>query len=193
MPQSRLPVREPFDVALPEFYETNPRWKLYKRLIEIGAEIGDPLAQYAMAKWYLHGEPKLDIRRNQRKAVSLLEECAPFFSRAAYDLAVCKIRGAGTRRDLKATFLWFSRAANLGSLAAIDAQADCLEAGIGTPKDPQRARLLFQRAERWKQQLEKIGALLPPEALHGDERKVRRSAQVATHSSRKLKRSRRKR
>jgi TPR repeat protein len=192
MLQSRIPVQEPFDVALPEFYGTNPRWRIYKRLVEIGVEIGDPLAQYAMATWYLHGHSRIGTRKDLKKAVALLDQCAPFLNRAAYDLAVCKLRGAGTRKDLKAAFSLFSRSASLGSLAAIEAQADCFESGIGTKRDPQAAKLLFQRARRWKRQLEQLGALLPPEVLHMDEPRLRRSARFAKRPSKRLKRRRRK-
>jgi TPR repeat protein len=178
MAKIRPPIHEPFDLALPEFYGDGTRWTIYRRLVEIGVEIGDPLAQYAMATWYLHGQPKLGIKKNLRKAVVLLEACAPVFNRAAYDLAVCKLGGAGARRDPEVAFLLFSRSASLGSLAALEAQADCLASGIGTPKDLEAARLLRRRAARWKHQLDQLGALRPSNPRRSDGPASRRARRV---------------
>jgi hypothetical protein len=185
MPKSRPPLNEPFDMALREFYQAKPRWSRYKRLTKLGAEIGDPLAQYAMATWYLHGEARLGVRRNQRKAVALLEQCAPFLGRAAYDLAVCKLRGAGTRRDVKAAFSLYSRAILLGSLAAIEAKADCLALGIGTERDLQAARVLDRSVVQWKRQLDEIDALPASQAPQLEKRGKRRADRPAKRSGKR--------
>ena len=159
MSKSRTPIPEPFDLGLAEFYRSTPNMKKYRRLVELGAEIGDPLARYAMATWYLHGEPRIGIKRDLSRGVTLLESCASFFNRAAFDLAVSKLRGLGTRRDPQAAFSLFVRAASLGSLPAIEEQANCLATGTGTKRDPQAARFLLRRLSMWKQQLRAIAAL----------------------------------
>jgi hypothetical protein len=159
MSKSRPPVPEPFDLALSELYKSTPRIEVYKRFLQLGVEIGDSLAQYAMATMYLNGDPRMKVRRNLRKAIALLEASAPFFNRAAYDLAVCKLRGEGTRRDLQAAYSLFVRAAHLGSLAALEEQANCLASGVGTERDPEAARLLSKRVSLWKRQLNAIPSL----------------------------------
>ena len=178
MAKIRPPMHDPFDLALPEFYGDGTRWPIYRRLVEIGVETGDPLAQYAMATWYLHGQPKIGIKKNLRKAAVLLEACAPTFNRAAYDLAICKLDGAGTRRDPEVAFSLFCRSASLGSLAAIEAQADCLASGIGTPRDLEAARFLRRRAARWKRELDKLGALRPSNPQRSERPRSRRVRRV---------------
>jgi uncharacterized protein len=153
MTSARIPLPEPFDLALSEFYRTQPQMQLYKKFVRIGAMLGDPLAQYAMATWYLHGNSDIGIKKNARTAVQLLETCAPVFNRAAYDLAVCKFRGIGTKRDLNAAFLLFVRATNLGSLPAMEEQARCLATGTGTKRDLKAARFLLQRVAHWKEEV----------------------------------------
>jgi TPR repeat protein len=161
MPGIDSSFAEPFDLALVEFYKARPRWKTYKQFVDIGAEIGDPLAQYARAKWYLHGYVRLGIKRDLRKAVELLTESSRVFGLAAYDLAICKLHGAGTKRDAKVAFSLFSRSAKLGSLAAMEALAYCLESGTGTKKNLRAAAALLQRVSHWKRELQRIGAPLP--------------------------------
>jgi len=157
----RIPLLEPFDLALSEYYRSKPQMARYKRLVTIGARIGDPLAQYAMATWYLHGNSEIRVQKNVKKAVELLEACSVVFNRAAYDLAVCKCRGIGTKKDLKGAFRLFVWAANLGLLAAMDEQRRCLTLGIGTKRDPESARLLQRRVAQWKRELRYANLSLP--------------------------------
>src|ERR1041384_5906040 len=159
MVRTRTPIQEPFDLALSEFYRVKPRMGLYKRLVMLGAEIGDPLAQYAMATWYLHGNSVLGIERDIGKANDLLDTCAATLNRAAYDLAVSKLRGIGVKKDPRAAFRLFVRASTLGSLAAMEEQARCLRLGIGTKRDAASARFLLQRVSSWKERLRKAQTL----------------------------------
>jgi TPR repeat protein len=160
--RERPPISEPFDLALIEYYRDDCRWERYRRLVEIGAEIGDPLARYAIATWYLHGHAELKIERDPAKGAEHLEACASLFGRAAYDLAVSRLKGIGTRQARRVAFGLYVAASNLGSLAAMEAQALCLAQGIGTPADATAAKLLSRRVARWKKELKKADAL--PEA-----------------------------
>ncbi len=153
MTKARQLFSEPFDLALPEHYKAEPDLKRLRELVKIGAEIGDPLAQYSMATWYLHGNPKLGIRKNVKRGNALLEASAAFFNRAAYDLAVSKLRGLGTPKDPQAAFALFVRSANLGLLSGLEEQARCLAAGIGTKRDVQAARFLMRRVTAWKKRV----------------------------------------
>jgi TPR repeat protein len=188
MTASRKPVAEPFDLALPEFYARSPQPRLYRRLVEVGARIGDPLAQYAMATWYLLGNKQVGIRKNTSKAVALLESCAHVFNRAAYDLAVCKLRGIGTKKDPEIAFALFTRAANLGSLAGLEERANCLSAGTGTEVNLEAARFYSQQVACWKRQLQDIRSQAAP-APTGKSRwtKGRRTASTSPRLRRQLK------
>jgi len=159
MAKRRTPIQEPFDLALSEFYRVKPRMALYKRLVVLGAEIGDPLAPYAMATWYLHGNSAVGVQRDIRKANDLLDTCAATLNRAAYDLAVSKLRGIGVKKDPRAAFRLFVRASTLGSLAAMEEQARCLRLGIGTKRDAASAKFLMQRVSLWKKGLRKARTL----------------------------------
>src|SRR6188472_4084564 len=86
-------VPEPFDVALVEHFSSSRDRRRYRKLVELGVATGDPLAQYAMATWYLLGDSDLGVTKDVRRAVRLLSQAARFFNRAMYDLGVCKLRG----------------------------------------------------------------------------------------------------
>jgi len=138
---------EPFDMALVEYYSPKPNWTRYRKLIELGSKAGDPLAQYAMATWYLHGEPNLRIREDSRRAVSLLRKAALSFNRAMYDLAVCTMSGVGTRRDPERAYGLMSTSARLGSIPAMYTQAEWLQVGFGTTRNRRKAQEVLRRAK----------------------------------------------
>jgi len=133
---------EPFDLALGTLCRPKPDLRRYRALVELGVEAGDPLAQYAMATWYLHGNAKLRVTVNLRRAVGLLTLAAKTLNRAMYDLAICKLNGVGTRKDTRGAYRLFRRAAALGCIPALDAQAWCLENGEGVRRDLRAVRKL---------------------------------------------------
>ncbi len=152
MSQTVKIAAEPFDVALVLRYTKSKDVASYKSLIELGAKAGDPLAQYAMATWFLHGAKDIGIERNVRKAVPLLTRAARTLNRAMYDLAICKLNGAGTKRDLRGAHSLFLKASQFGSIPALYALAYCLREGVGTRANERQARHLEARARRIEKQ-----------------------------------------
>ena len=144
------PAPEPFDVALVEHFSGTRDPRRYRKLVELGVKSGDPLAEYAMATWYLLGDAELKIRRDPRRAVRLLSRAARSFNRAMYDLGVCKLRGEGTRKDARAAYALFQRSADAGSVAGLRGQAYCLRNGIGVRPNVALARKLELRAQRFQ-------------------------------------------
>lgn len=139
---------EPFDRALVVYFASPINWREYARLVRVGVRAGDPLAQYAMATWYLFGHKQLRIARSPRRAVALLRDPARSLNRATYELGVCLFRGEGVRKDLAQAYRLFEQAAKQGCIAAVSVQADCLEAGNGVRRNPKRAAELRERARK---------------------------------------------
>ena len=154
--QRALP--DPFDLALVEYYRARPDMSRYRRLVELGAATGDPLALYAVATWYLLGSRQLGVRRNAKVAVRLLTKASQTLNRAMYDLAVCKSRGEGTRFDPSGAYRLFSAAAGLGSLAALIEQARCLRDGFGVAKNARLAARIEGKVRKLNLSLGAIGA-----------------------------------
>jgi TPR repeat protein len=140
------PFEDPFDVALPMFYASPRSHAQYRKLIELGARAGDPLAEYAMATWYLFGNAEIGVKRSPARAVALLSRAASTLNRAMYDLAICKLHGQGTKQDERGGYRLLARASQLGCLPAMKAQAQCLKQGIGVKVDRATAALLDKRA-----------------------------------------------
>jgi TPR repeat protein len=147
---------EPFDYALTSRYSSKRDPRRYRALVELGASAGDPLAQYAMATWYMHGEPDLRVSADMRRAVKLLKRSARTLNRAMYDLAICKLNGIGTRTDTRGAYQLFRRAAELGCITALDAQAWCLENGEGVRRDLRAARRLDRTYRRLSAALRRL-------------------------------------
>lgn len=137
-------VPEPLDVALPVRYAEAPDIARYRRLIELGAAFGDPMAIYANASWYLNGADELGIAPDLRRAVALLKQAAPVVNRAAFDLGICYLDGKGVRRDARRAYALFASAAAAGLQAGLKMQAYCLAEGIGVRRNP----ALLRRLER---------------------------------------------
>jgi len=148
---------DPFDLALSELYTSKDMSK-YQKLIEIGVRNNDPLAQYAMATWYLHGNTQLNISPNLKRAVGLLEKASLTLNRAMYDLGVCFSTGNGKPRNPRRAYRLFSRSAELGCLAAMSAQADCLEFGVGVRKSVSRAKKLRRKADELMSRIANLSA-----------------------------------
>ncbi|MCW5806887.1 MAG: sel1 repeat family protein [Deltaproteobacteria bacterium] len=136
---------DPFDLALPIYYQRHRDTDQYRALVQLGAESGDPLALYAMATWYLHGSKEIGIRRNKEQGIKLLTRASQTLNRAMYDLAVCKVRGYGVQKDLRGAYQLFARAARLGSIAAMREQAQSLRNGSGVRRNEAAAERIEQR------------------------------------------------
>jgi hypothetical protein len=139
---------EPFDLALLRYYAPKRDMKGYRALVELGVRAGDPLAEYAMATWYLHGNAELGVARDAARAVRLLRRSARTFNRAMYDLALCMLDGEGMRKDARGAYRLFRRSAELGTIVAMEAQAWCLVHGVGVRRNARGARRLRIRASR---------------------------------------------
>lgn len=135
---------EPFDDALVVHFTDPFDHEQYRALVELGVKAGDSLAQYAKATWFIHGEDRLGIRRNIRRAVPLLTEASRTLNRAMYDLGVCYMLGSGVPRDDRRAYLLFSKAAKHGSIAGMFNQAYFLEFGIGVTRSYARSRRIMK-------------------------------------------------
>lgn len=153
--------QDPFDVALPLYYAKPPQHSAYRQLVELGAAAGDPLAQYAMATWFLFGQRDLGVRPNARRAVALLSRAAKTLNRAMYDLASCKLRGHGTRRDDRGAYRLLVRAAGLVCIPAMRAQAFCLREGVGARRDASAASRIEKAANRLAKKRDNIQRRVP--------------------------------
>ena len=132
---------EPFDLAVAEASMAAPDWRLYRELMELGAEAGDPIAQYAVAFWYLHGHEDLGIEEGRyREAVRWLKPAARSFAPAMVELGLCLYYARGIRRDRKAAAALFQRAARGGSLRGKTLVAFIHEEGQGVPRSAAKAR-----------------------------------------------------
>ena len=139
---------EPFDMALFDYYGAVPNWVRYRGLVELGVKLGDPLATYAAATWYLYGEPNLKLKPNPRKGIRLLERAARSLNRAMYEFGVFLADGLVIPANPKRAYRLFSQAAELGCAPALMAQATCLVQGFGVRRNVKQASLVRARAIR---------------------------------------------
>ena len=136
---------EPFDLALTHYYRSPTNWSEYKRLVAEGVRAGDPLAEYAMATWYLFGQEELRVRKSASRALPLLRRAARTLNRAMYELAVCQLSAEGTPYNPRSAIRLLERASDLGCIAALRALAECLESGTGIRRDVKRAANVRRR------------------------------------------------
>ena len=125
----------------------NPRKALV--LLQEAHSAGAARATYALATWYLHGQPPV-IRRNRRKALKLLEVAANAnIPDALFDLAVFLEKGELGEADPKRAFEMYLRSALRNKPQSLYEVGRCYEYGIGIKKDRRLADIWLDRAQEF--------------------------------------------
>jgi TPR repeat protein len=111
------------------------------------ADLGHPMASYALATWYLFGQEPY-LMPDHVEAVRLLKVAAKaHIPSAYYDLAVCYHEGEGVDKDPVAGFENYLRAALHGDEQAVMRVGQAYFFGKGTSEDKRTAEIWFDRAE----------------------------------------------
>jgi TPR repeat protein len=136
-----------YDEALAEMHKENPNLLKSLHLLEAADTAGDARATYALATWYLHGQPPV-LRQDRKKAVSLLERAAEAgVADALYDLGVSYEKGEVDEPDHRRAFENYLKAALRGEVQSIYEVGRCYYYGIGVTADQQIADIWIKRAD----------------------------------------------
>jgi len=110
------------------------------------ARRNQPVAQYALGSWFLHG---IGVQKNLRRALALFAKAAAAgHPDAAFNLARAYEVGEGRKKNARRAFQLYQRAAAHGDVGALVEVARCLFFGIGTRPDRAAADKLYARAAR---------------------------------------------
>jgi TPR repeat protein len=115
-------------------------------LLQEAADRGSPRAAYALATWYLHGDPygAVDVPR----ARALLERAAAFdIPEANWDLAIIEDHGKDGPANPEAAFDQYLRAALRGDVDALAEVWRRFAEGDGVEQNARLAGLFADRAE----------------------------------------------
>jgi TPR repeat protein len=123
--------------ALNVAQKRRPDWKLAKELLLRAAKSGEPHAKWALATWYLHGNPV--TTKDIRKAIPLLKQAAESVREAQYELAVCYQNGEGVAKSPRKAFLLYLQSALNGDPQAHFEVGRMLYHALGVRRDRAQA------------------------------------------------------
>ena len=113
-------------------------------LLEKAIDQGDLRAAIAYANWYMFGP---NSERDEKKAVDLLFIAAKGnFPEALFNLGVAHERGKGVRKDARAAYLFYLRAALAGDREAFYEVGRCYCYGIGVDVDEEKSLIWLEKA-----------------------------------------------
>ncbi len=136
-----------FDRADAESRKDEPDKKLAARLMREAADMGHPMASYALGTWYLHGYGEA-IDCDFVRAVDCLKRAANAgIPDACYDLAVCYSEGEEIKKNDATAFEYYLRAALRGEEVSVNSVGTCYFYGIGVLEDRRVAAIWHDRAE----------------------------------------------
>jgi TPR repeat protein len=139
---------EAYDIALPLLYQQKPPLFAFE-LVRIGAQAGDPLAQFSLATQYLYGNKLLRVQRDEKLGIVWLRRSAKSFARAKYYLAIAYAEGlSGVAINQRRSFELHCSAANDGHLGAMFETARRLHFGHGVLTNKKRATLMLRKARK---------------------------------------------
>ena len=119
--------------------------KVVLQLLAKAIQKGDPRAAYAYANWYMFG-PK--PKKNDSKAVELLHIAAEGkIPEALFNLGIAYEKGKGTKKNVRAAYLFYLRAALAGEAEAFYEIGRCYCYGIGVTIDKEQAMIWLDKAK----------------------------------------------
>jgi TPR repeat protein len=114
------------------------------RLFSGLAESGNARAQYWLADMYEYG---YGVKKDIPEAISWMEKAAnQGLATAQGRLGEIYFAGQETVQDFKAARKWLQKAANQNNAVAERRLAQMMEQGLGGPKDPVQAYVLYEQA-----------------------------------------------
>jgi len=135
-----------YESALAEMNGTSPNVARSLKLLEKARDLGDARASYAIATWYLHGNPPFVLKDIGRAFDLLKEAAAAHVPDALYDLAVGYEKGDFGSADTRLAFDSYLKAALRGEVQSVYEVGRCYFYGIGVEMDPRIADIWLERA-----------------------------------------------